>query len=193
VWERFDRISFTQDHEVMMRRDLYMPVAAALVSFLLPSAVVAEPPAVAIAAKMAGVTDELNRKETGKPVQTEQKAIVKDLDDLIASLEKQSERRRGNRKRNNPTRGMDDSRISQGTGGIGTLVSPKEIDKDWAKLSDRERERIVQSMTEGFPPEYRAVLERYYRRLADEKGSPAAGAASEKKEADSAKEADKKS
>jgi hypothetical protein len=176
-----------------MRRHLYMPVAAACFSFLLQPAFGAEPPAVAIAAKMAGVTDELNRKETGKPVQTEQKAIVKDLDDLIASLEKQCEKCKGELKRNNPTKGMDDSRISRGTGGIGTLVNAKEIDKDWGKLSDRERDRILQSMSEGFPPEYRAVLERYYRRLAEEKGGSAAGSAPAAKETDAAKGADKKS
>jgi hypothetical protein len=28
-------------------------------------------------------------------------------------------------------------------------------------------------MSEGFPPEYRQVLERYYRRLADEKAAAA--------------------
>ena len=54
-----------------------------------PARLWGEPPAAAIAAKMAGVTDELNRNETGKPVQTEQKAIVSDLDELIASLEKE--------------------------------------------------------------------------------------------------------
>ena len=65
----------------------------------------AEPPAEAIAAKMAGVTDELNRSETGKPVQTEQKAIVRDLDALIASLEKQCQNCQNGMKRNNPKRG----------------------------------------------------------------------------------------
>ena len=64
---------------------------------------------------------------------------------------------------------MADSMIRSGTGGIGSLVDPKESNKDWAKLSGRERDRILQSMSEGFPPEYRLVLERYYRRLAEEK------------------------
>jgi len=169
-----------------------MLIATALVSFLLQPAFGAEPPAAAIAAKMAGVTDELNRKVTGKPVQTEQQAIVRDLDELIASLEKQVQGNRTGMKRNNPTRGMDDSRISSGPGGIGTLVDPAESAKDWAKLSARERDRILQSMSEGFPPEYRTVLERYYRRLADEKGGPAAIAAPEAKEADAPKEAGKK-
>jgi hypothetical protein len=30
-------------------------------------------------------------------------------------------------------------------------------------------------MSEGFPPEYRLVLERYYRRLAEEKSAPSGG------------------
>jgi hypothetical protein len=30
-------------------------------------------------------------------------------------------------------------------------------------------------MSEGFPPEYRTVLERYYRRLAEEKTVPSGG------------------
>ena len=70
---------------------------------------------------------------------------------------------------------MADSTISAGTGGIGTLLNPSDAGKDWGKLSSRERDRILQSMTEGFPPEYRTVLERYYRRLAEEKAGKSAG------------------
>ncbi len=159
-----------------MRRDLCFLHAAALTLCLLRPSFGAEPPAAAIATKMAVVTDDLNRNETGKPVQTRQKAIVNDLDALIASLEKQCQNCRNGMKRNNPNRGMADSMIGSGTGGIGTLLNPSDNGKDWGKLSGRERDRILQSMSEGFPPEYRTVLERYYRRLADEKtGAPAAG------------------
>jgi hypothetical protein len=128
-----------------------------------------------IATKMGGVVDSLGKKQTGAPVQGEQKAIVRDLDELIAQLEKQCQQCRAGIKRNRPMRGMDDSRISRGTGGIGDLVDPNDGGKGWGKLSDRERDRILQSMTEGFPPEYRTVLERYYRRLAEEKSAKAAG------------------
>jgi hypothetical protein len=176
-----------------MRRNLCLLIPAALMPFSFQPAFGAEPPAAPIAAKMAVVTDELNRNETGKPVQTEQKAIVHDLDELIAALEKQFDAARAGLKRNNPTRGMRDSMISSGTGGIGTLVNPADSAKDWAKLSARERDRILQSMSEGFPPEYRTILERYYRRLAEEKGGTAAGAAPEAKEAEAPKAADKKS
>jgi hypothetical protein len=125
--------------------------------------------AVDIASKMTGVVDELGKKQTGTPVQGEQKAIVRDLDELIASLEKQCEQCRGGLKRNNPRSGMRDSMISSGNGEMGPLVNPGDGGKDWGQLTPRERDRILQSMTEGFPPEYRTVLERYYRRLADEK------------------------
>jgi hypothetical protein len=177
------------NYEVMMRRELYVLIATALMAFLLQPAFGAEPPAAAIAAKMAGVTDELNQKETGKPVQTEQKAIVHDLDELIASLEKKYREGRGGV---GGKRGMADSMIKRGPGGMDTLVNPGESSKDWAKLSPRERDRILQSMSEGFPPEYRTVLERYYRRLAEEKAATAPAPAPATKEAEAPKDAGKK-
>ncbi len=174
-----------------MRLELRILGATALMSLLFQPAFGAEPPAEAIAAKMAGVTDELNRSETGKPVQTEQKAIVRDLDALIASLERQYQNSKNGMKRNNPMRGADESNIGRGTGGIGTLINPADTGKDWGKLSSRERDRIIQSMSEGFPPEYRTVLERYYRRLAEEKGgSAAAGATPKASEAEAPKDTD---
>jgi hypothetical protein len=176
-----------------MRRD-HMLIAAALMAFLLRPAFAGDPTAASIADKMAGVTDELNRKLTGKPVQAEQKTIVNDLDKLIASLEKECDKCKGNVKVPNPKYGMLDSMIGRGPGGIGTLVNPADSGKDWGKLSAGERDRILQSMSEGFPPEYRTVLERYYRRLADEKRGPVAGAASDAKDkaTETAKDAGKK-
>lgn len=169
-----------------MRLELRILGATALMSLLLQPAFGAEPPAAAIAAKMAGVTDELNRNETGKPVQTEQKAIVNDLDELIAKLEKEYQANKNGRRGLKAMRGAEESTISGGPGGIGTLINPADTGKDWGKISSRERDRILQSMSEGFPPEYRTVLERYYRRLAEEKG----GAATKAKEAETPKDAD---
>jgi hypothetical protein len=122
-----------------------------------------------ISVKMTGVAGELAKPDTGPPVQERQKAILRDLDELIASLEQECEACRNGRKRTNPRNGAPDSMISSGPGGVGSLVDPRQNEKDWAKLSSRERDRILQSMSEGFPPEYRQVLERYYRRLAEEK------------------------
>jgi hypothetical protein len=159
----------------MMRRTLRVLGAATLASCLFSSAVMAQSPINNITTKMTGVSGDLAKKQTGEPVQTQEKAIVHDLDELIAALEKQCEGCRNGLKRNNPNRGMRDSMLSSGTGGMGPLGNPAESQKDWAKLSSRERDRILQSMSEGFPPEYRTVLERYYRRLAEEKTIPSGG------------------
>ncbi len=166
-----------------MRQYIRIPGASALMSCLLPPAFAADPPAAAIALKMANVTDELNRTETGKPVQTEQKAIIQDLDELIASLEKQCQACKNGMKRNNPNKGMADSMIGSGTGGIGTCSTRAIPGKTGVSCRAASRDRILQSMSEGFPPEYRTVLERYYRRLAEEKSSstPQAKAADETK------------
>jgi hypothetical protein len=159
-----------------MTRDRRTFRAAILLTGLFATPVLAEDPKPDdIASKMGGVVDQLGKQQTGEPVQGEQKAIIRDLDELIASLEKQCQQCRNGIKRNNPMRGMDDSMIRSGTGGIGDLTDPNADGKGWGKLSDRERDRILQSMTEGFPPEYRTVLERYYRRLAEEKSAKAAG------------------
>jgi hypothetical protein len=160
----------------MIRERLTFGVASLLAGLLAAPAAIAadeEVKAADIAAKMTTVVDDLGRKQTGAPVQGEQKAIVSDLDALIASLEKECEKCRGGIKSNNPRNGLQDSVIRRGTGDMGPLSNVGDGGKDWGKLSERERDRILQSMTEGFPPEYRTVLERYYRRLAEEKSAKA--------------------
>ncbi|HEY2155872.1 MAG TPA: hypothetical protein VGH33_09595, partial [Isosphaeraceae bacterium] len=138
-----------------MSRDRLTAVGTLLAAvFTAPAFAQDEVKAVDIANKMSGVVDELGKKVTDAPVQGKQKVIVRDLDALIASLEKQYEQNRNGVKRNRPMRGMDESEIRRGTGEIGDLTNPGDGSKDWGKLSERERDRILQSMTEGFPPEY---------------------------------------
>jgi hypothetical protein len=158
-----------------MNRTVRILGASLLTSCLFGSVAAAQSPITPITTKMDGVSVDLAKTMTGPPVQTTQKSIVQDLDELIAALEKQCQGCRNGIKKNNPRSGMLDSLISRGTGGVGPLIAPGESAKDWAKLSSRERDRILQSMSEGFPPEYRTVLERYYRRLAEEKVAPASG------------------
>ena len=162
-----------------MKRTAWTLGETALMAGLLvaPPAHAADSKAEEIAGKMGGVVDNLVWKQTGEPVQVEQKAIVGDLDALIASLEKECQNCKGGIKRKGT--GMADSMISRGSGETGPLTAAADGGKDGGKLSDRERDRILQSMSEGFPPEYRTVLERYYRRLAEEK-SVKAGAAKAK-------------
>ncbi|MGH7136764.1 MAG: hypothetical protein ACREHD_13560, partial [Pirellulales bacterium] len=84
---------------------------------------------------------------------------------------------RGGASSANPMKPMADSMITGGPGGIGDLHAARKTGKQWAELPPHERDRIVQSMTEGFPAHYQKILERYYKRLAEE--TPAAASAAE--------------
>ncbi len=161
-----------------MNRNRWTFGLAALLASLLSATptIAADVKADEIANKMTGVVDTLGQKQTGEPVQGEQKEIVRNLDALIAELEKECQNCKGGIKKKGS--GLKDSIIRGGEGGMGALINQDEGNKDWGKLSERERDRILQSMSEGFPPEYRTVLERYYRRLAEEKSAKTPGSAS---------------
>jgi hypothetical protein len=128
-----------------------------------------------LALEMEDVVIDLSGMTTGEPVQDVQKGIVTKLDKLIEELEKESEQQRGGASSANPMKPMNDSMITGGPGGIGDLHAARKTGKQWAELPPHERDRIVQSMTEGFPAHYQKILERYYKRLAEE--TPAAAAA----------------
>ncbi|WP_337174071.1 hypothetical protein [Paludisphaera sp.] len=137
----------------------------------IPEKTAGPPTMSAIAKKMNGVTASLARTITGEPTRKPQKAVLRDLDALIAELEKECQGCRNGIASNRPMRPAADSNPHGGTGGVGPLGDPGAGEKDWAELTPRERDRILQSMSEGFPPEYRTVLERYYRRLAEERSA----------------------
>ena len=105
---------------------------------------------------------------TDKPTQQKQKEAVEKLDALIKILQ---ERRRQNGSGNNPNpdEPLPDSKIVKGPGGSGPLNAPNRNGKAWGQLPAHKREQILQSMTEGFPSHYQQILERYYRRMAEEK------------------------
>jgi len=122
--------------------------------------------AMQIVGKMQVAVGKLKKLDTGKPTQTTQKQIVDSLDGLIAQLEKEREGmgRRGPR----AGRPAPQSTIGSGPGGMGNLHAARQEGKDWGELPEHERDRILQSMTEGFPAHYQRILERYYKRLAQE-------------------------
>lgn len=122
-----------------------------------------------IALDMEEVVIDLSGMATGQPTQESQKQIVGKLEKLIEELEQQSQSMQGGASGPNPNRPAADSVIKGGPGGIGDLHAARRMGKQWAELPPHERDRIVQSMTEGFPAHYQKILERYYKRLAEEK------------------------
>jgi len=126
-----------------------------------------------LALAMEEVVVDLSGLNTGKnPTQEAQEGIVGKLDELIAKLEKECEQCRGGSVNTNPNKPAADSTIRSGPGGIGDLHAARKNGKNWAELPAHQRDKILQSMTEGFPAHYQKILERYYKRLAEEKAAP---------------------
>lgn len=114
--------------------------------------------------------NQLSKKVTSKPTQDPQKVAVEKLDALIKQLEEERQRLQGSGQSTaRPTIPADQSNIMSGPGGSGDLQSVRDEGDRWGDLPAHERDRILQSLTEGFPPHYQAILEAYYKKLAVEK------------------------
>jgi hypothetical protein len=111
----------------------------------------------------------LGKMSTDVLTQETQKDAVDKLDVLIAELEKQAEKFKAGQSSPNPSKPLPDSVVKAGPGGMGKLHGPNDDGKHWADLPPHERERILQSMNDGFPAHYQGVLAAYFKHLAEEK------------------------
>jgi hypothetical protein len=122
-----------------------------------------------LAGDMKTIVGDLGGYKTDKPVQVKEEKVVSELDVLIKQLEKAC--KSGSGGGGNPTRPLGRSILARGPGGQGDMIDPKQGDKQWASLPAKQREQILQSQTEGFPPGYERILQSYYQRLSEEKVS----------------------
>lgn len=120
-----------------------------------------------IAADMGVATNFLTRFNTSEPVQPQQKAIIGQLDTLIAMLEEQKKNSKAGAG-SNPNNPLPDSAVIGGKLTYGQMRDPGASSRMWGQLPPKERERILQSQNEGFPAGYESILSSYYRRLAQE-------------------------
>jgi len=131
-----------------------------------------------ITGRMGKAADLLGKLTTDKPTQTVQKNIVVELDDFITMLEKRKKKRKSG-SGSDPSDPLPDSILAKGPGGEGNLKDPNASARLWGQLPPKQREQILQSQNEGFPPGYEAILSSYYKRLAQEnvENPPTAAAA----------------
>jgi hypothetical protein len=118
-----------------------------------------------LAMDLGDVTDLLNQLNTRDPTQPRQAQVVARLDELIEMLQRQGN---GTGTGANPTKPRADSVIAKGKGGEGPMHDPKTGTRTWGELPPKQREQILQSTSEGFPPGYESILSSYYKRLAQE-------------------------
>lgn len=126
-------------------------------------------PLVAVANLMDDASKHLDAGKTDPSVQqTEQEAVDK-LDHLIELMEQMCQSCSGGGSGMGMANGnapAQDSTLSPGPGGMGELIDPRDGSADWTALPDAERDRILQSHTEGFPTGFEDVLGEYYSKLA---------------------------
>ena len=133
-----------------------------------PAAGEGDDPLAEITNQMTDIVGELAQLKTDHPVQEKQKQVVSQLDAIIAELEQQCKNGKAGGGRN-PTKPLADSVIAGGPGGMGDLINPTSGTRNINTLPPKQREAILQSKTEGFPPGYESLLQSYYQRLAQEK------------------------
>jgi hypothetical protein len=120
-----------------------------------------------VAHDMKSVVGDLGQYQTDKPVQVKEEKVVGQLDAVIKVLEA-SCKKSGAGGNLNPSKPMADSKLGGGPGGIHELTDPKASEKQWGNLTPKQRDQILQSKTDGFPPGYESLLQSYYKRLAQE-------------------------
>ncbi len=123
-------------------------------------------PLLDVAADMNSAAIKLAKLHTDTPTQTAQKSALKKLDEIIARLEEEEKQQAATPSASGRPRIRPSARVPAAWG----RCTPNSHEgKQWGELPPKERERILQSMNDGFPSHYQKILERYFARLADEK------------------------
>ncbi|HLQ37627.1 MAG TPA: hypothetical protein VK348_07490 [Planctomycetota bacterium] len=114
---------------------------------------------------MKKVTRDLKKQETGKPTQEQQKKFVTKLDELIElyeQKEKQGGPPSGNQRSSSPA---THSALVEGEARIGSLGKVANVADRWGDMKDKDRKQIEAEVQNGLPPQYKKMLEEYYKRL----------------------------
>ena len=104
---------------------------------------------------------------SGKIVLNQEEEVIKKLDKLIEELESQQKSQQA---ANSivPSSPMDDSRKAAGKGS-GKVTSKRQTDGgDWGDVPPAERAAALAEMAKDMPPHYRAVIEEYFKQLAEQ-------------------------
>jgi len=110
---------------------------------------------------------DLNR--SGTRVRKKEEEVIKKLDKLIKELEEQQRQMQMAQSQQNtrPTSPADREQRLAGKGS-GDVRSKRQTDGgQWGDLEPAERDAALAEMSKDLPPHYRAVIEEYFRKLAD--------------------------
>lgn len=128
---------------------------------------------------MRAVTDRLGNARGGPTTQKAQKDIVAKLDKLIKHMEDELKKQQEQQEQqaqvqsqsNNTAQPLPDSQV-QNTSGPGEVSEKRlrHLAQGWGKLPEKERVRAMADLTRDMPPQYREVIERYFKDIAASTG-----------------------
>lgn len=119
---------------------------------------------------MKKVGRDLRHQETGKPTQAKQKEFLTQLDELIEMFEQMERQSSGAASGNGPSSNpADQSSLPEGEARIGNLENVKKVADRWGDMKQKDREKIESEVQTNLPPQYRKMLEEYYKRLGTSK------------------------
>jgi len=122
-----------------------------------------------IARRMQDIQRRLNLGRAGEKTREVEDGVIASLDKLIEEMEKQQQGGGGGGTASlQPSAPAQESRIMAGKGP--GEVDPKAIGSEsgWGDLPPKQREAALQQISQQFPSHYRAAIEQYFRRSAQE-------------------------
>lgn len=119
-----------------------------------------------LADRMKKVGRDLKKQKTNEPIQVEQKEMIEELSELIEMYEQQEKQSggppNGNGPSNNPA---TQSALTEGEGRIGNLEKRVSLADRWGPMPEKDRKQIESQVQTKLPPQYRKLLEGYYKKL----------------------------
>lgn len=123
-----------------------------------------------ISRRMQDIQRRLDLGRAGDKTQAVENGVIASLDKLIEEMEKQQQGGGGGggSAALQPSAPLQESRIMAGKGPGDVDPKPIGSESGWGDLPPKEREAALQQISQQFPSHYRAAIEQYFRRSAQE-------------------------
>ena len=119
-----------------------------------------------LADEMKKTKRDLKKQKTDKPVQVDQEHYIEQLNELIEMYEEMEKKSGGPPSGNGPSSNpASNSALPGGEATVGTLTKKPTLADRWGEMKDRDRAKIEAQVQKDLPPQYRKMLEEYYKKL----------------------------
>lgn len=125
-----------------------------------------------LADEMKHTRRDLKKQKTDKPVQLDQEHYIEKLNELIELFEQMEKQSGGPPSGNGPSSApATQSALPGGEGSVGNLPKRPSLADRWGEMKDRDRQKIEAQVQKDLPPQYRKMLEEYYKKLGSSAGN----------------------